>query len=127
MEIKVKPTNVIVARLGLQNGGPVHAFFTNECAKAMNKYVPFDEGNLAGSVMSQDAQPTSNVTASTITYTGGYAKYVYYPTRNGKEIHYSHDKHPLAGPYWDKEMWTAEGKDVVRVTQEYFDKYGGNE
>ena len=126
MDVKIKPTSQIIARLGLQNGGPVHAFFTNECAKAMDEFVPFDEGNLAGSVIA-NGQPTENVTIDTITYTGGYAKYVYYPTRNGKEITYSHDKHPLAGPYWDKAMWTAKGKDVVRRTQEYFDTHGGKE
>lgn len=121
--VERKPTSVIKARLGIQKNGPAHAFFTAECAKAMDKFTPFDTGTLAKTVI-EGGQPTANVTVDTITYDVPYAKYVYYPIRNGKMINYSTDKHSLAGPYWDKRMWTAKGQDIVKKVQEYVNEYG---
>ena len=123
--LKMKSPSVIKTRLGLQNGGPVHAFFTETCAKAMDKYVPFDEGILAGTVI-RDGQPTNNVSVNTITYSQNYAKYVYYgKSKKGNDLNYQKDKHPLAGPYWDERMWSAEKDDVIRQVQNYMDS-GGN-
>lgn len=142
---------MIKVDLGIQNGGPVHAFFTAECAKAMDKYVPFYNGDLAGTVI-QGGQPTSNVTVDTITYDQPYALYQYFGKKmvmsNGKSAFYSpdygfwskkgekktltnidlvyhKDMHKLAGPFWDARMWSAEGNDVIRRVQDYYDKRGG--
>ena len=122
-EVERKPTSVIKARLGIQKNGPAHAFFTSECAKAMDKFTPFDTGTLAETVI-LNGQPTANVTINTITYDVPYAKYVYYPIRNGKRITYNTDIHSLAGPYWDKRMWSAKGKEIVKNVQNYVNKYG---
>lgn len=123
MPVKMKPTSVIKARLGIQNGGSVHAFFTATCAKAMDKYVPFDEGTLAETVIFE-GQPTKNVTVDTITYETNYAKIVYYGVRNGKKLNYHKDKHELAGRYWDKRMWSAEKDDIVKQVQDYINRGG---
>ena len=123
MPFSMKPTSQIKARLGIQNGGPVHAFFTATCAKAMDKYVPFDEGTLAETVI-LDGEPTKNVTIDTITYETNYAKIDYYGVRDGKELNYQTDKHELAGPYWDKKMWSAQGDSIVKRVQKHIDRGG---
>lgn len=123
MPVKIKPTSQIKARLGIQNGGPVHAFFTATCAKAMDKYVPFDTGTLAETVIFE-GEPTKNVTVDTITYETNYAKIVYYGVRNGKELNYQTDKHELAGPYWDKRMWSAQKDSIVKQVQKYVNRGG---
>lgn len=123
MPVKMKPTSTIIANLGLQDGGPVHAFFTATCAKAMDRYTPSDKGTLAETVI-LDGQPTKNVTEKTITYQTNYAKVVYYGIRNGKKLKYQTDKHKDAGPYWDKEMWSAKGKDITKQVQDFIN-HGG--
>ena len=123
MPVKLQPTSVIKARLGIEPNGRVQKFFTNECAKAMDRYVPFDNGDLAGTVI-QGGEPTANVTANTITYEQEYAKVVYYGIRNGKKIRIHHDGHPDATTYWDKRMWSVKGQDIVKRVQNYIDRGG---
>ena len=123
MPVKMQPTSVIKARLGIEPNGRVHKFFTNECAKAMDRYVPFDEGNLAETVV-QNGQPTANVTTNTITYDQEYAKIVYYGIRNGKQIRIHKDKHPYAITYWDKQMWSAKGLDIIKRVQDFIERGG---
>lgn len=121
MPVKIEPTSKIKARLGLEPNGRVQKYFTNECAKAMDRYVPFDTGTLAETAV-QNGEPTQNVKSDTITYETPYAKYVYYGiTKNGEEMNYHKDKHKDAGKYWDKRMWSAKGKDIVKSVQKYID------
>lgn len=123
MSITLKPTSVIKARLGIQPNGPVQLFFANECAKAMDKYVPFDEGTLAETVII-NGEPTANVTANSITYDMPYAKTVYYGIRKGKPITIHTNKHTQATTYWDKHMWTAQGQEIVKRVQNYVNRGG---
>ena len=126
MPLYLKPTSVIKADLGIQSGGPVHAFFTNTCAKAMDRFVPFDTGTLAETVVLRNGNINrANVTVDTITYNQEYASYVYYGISHGKAMVFHTDKHPDATSYWDKVMWTAKGPDIVKQTQDYFDRRGG--
>lgn len=124
MELKMKPASVIKARLGIQHGGSAHKFFTAECARQMDRYVPFDKGNLAKTVI-ENGQVTSNVTATTITYDQQYAKVVYYGIRKGKEITIHTDKHPNATTYWDRHMWSAKKADITKAVQDYVNTHGG--
>lgn len=123
MPAKMQPVSVIKARLGIEPNGRVQKFFTSECAREMDPFVPFDEGSLAETVI-QGGQPTRNVTANTITYEQPYAKVVYYGIRNGKSIIIHPDKHAKATTYWDKHMWTAKGQDIVKRVQEYVNRGG---
>lgn len=121
MPVEMQPTSVINARLGINPGGTIEKFFASECAKAMDKYVPFDEGILA----------QYTVEGNRIIYGDNgsryYAKYQYYGVRKDGTHAINPDnrdrsKHPLATSYWDKVMWSAEGQDIVRKVQ---DKIGG--
>ena len=126
MKVELKPTSVIVANLGLAPNGPVQKWFTNTCALHIDKYVPFDTGALAEtSVLESGEINKENVYENAIVYNQEYARYVYYGiSRSGKPMNYQTDKHRLAGPYWDKRMWSAEKKQVVKEVQNYFDKRG---
>jgi len=116
MPVEIKPTSVIKARLGIQPGGKVHAFFTNACYKAMDKYVPMDEGNLRINV---------DVQTDKIVYESPYAKYQYYGMREDGTHIVKNYTTPGTGTYWDKRMWTAEGVDILKQTQNYINWHGG--
>ena len=111
MSVKMQPTSVIKARLGLEPNGRVQRFFTNTCYKHMDKYVPKDEGNLRTIV---DIQPDS------ITYESPYARYQYYGVREDGTHQVQNYTTPGTGPYWDKRMVSAEMQDVVKEVQNYF-------
>jgi len=116
----------IKAKLGIDEGGPVHAFFTDTCAKAMDKYVPFDTGALAETViLANGSINRANITTHSITYNQEYASIVYEGITHGKEMNFHKDKHRLATSYWDIHMWTAEQDRIVRQVQKELDRRGG--
>lgn len=112
MPVKMQPTSVIKARLGLEPNGRVQKFFTNTCYKHMDKYVPKDEGNLRTIV---DIQPDS------ITYESPYARYQYYGVREDgtHQVNPENYTTPGTGTYWDKRMVSAEMQDVIKEVQNY--------
>lgn len=113
MPVKMQPTSVIKASLGIEPNGIIEKFFASECAKAMDKYVPFDEGNLA----------KYKIQGNRIIYDQIYAQYQYYGiSKTGKRLNYHKDKHPLATSYWDRVMWSAEGNSIKQRVQ---NKIGG--
>ena len=119
MGVQINSLAQIARRLGIQDGGPVQAFMTAECAKTMDKYVPFDNGTLAETVI-QNGNPTENVTSKSITYAQNYARYVYKGiSKNGNELNYHTDKHSYAGPYWDRRMLSAEKDKIIREVENY--------
>ena len=145
MPVKMQPTSVIKARLGIEKGGKVHAFFTNTCYKKMDKYVPFDSGTLT--------YDSVDVQTDKIIYQTPYARYLYYgkvmsPSipikKNGeivgwfspkgkrkhltnRDIDYSKSiakGHTYAGKFWDKRMWSAEKDDIIKMVQKYVERNG---
>ena len=112
-KIDLTPTSVIIANLGLEKNGRVQKFFTNDCAKHIEKYEPYDTGTLSN---------TKEIGDDYLYYNQPYSKIVYYGVRNGKGLNYHTDKHKLAGPYWDKRMWTAEKNDIIQETQRFLER-----
>ena len=117
MSVRIKPTSTIIRRLGLEPNGKVQKFFTNTCAKHMDKYVPFEEGNLADYY----------IEGNYIVYHQPYAEYQYYGQRKDGSHKINPDnrdrsKHPLATSYWDKKMVTAEMIDIEKEVQELIDR-----
>lgn len=123
MGAKLKPASEIKANLGIEPGGRVHKFFTAECARQMDPFVPFDKGFLAGTVISNGV-PTKNVKDTTITYEQKYASVVYYGKRNGKKINIHTNKHSKATTYWDKQMWSAKSEEIIDSVQDYVNRGG---
>lgn len=122
MAVEFEDTKYIISKLGVGKGGEVHKFFTSECARYMDKYVPYREGTLSQTVI-KNGKPTSNVGVDTITYAQEYASYVYYGlSKSGKPLDYTKRFHRLAGPYWDEKMVTADMPKIEKNTQEFFDR-----
>ena len=125
--VELKPTDVIIDELELDESGKLHSFFTATCALHMDKYVPFDEGILAGTVV-RGEQTTSNVTADEIIYDQEYASYQYKGEREDgshKIVNRTLDKHPLATSYWDVHMWTAEREQIEKEVEKEFKRLNG--
>ena len=110
MSVKLQPTSTIKAHLGIEPNGRVQKFFTNTCAKHMDKYIPQDMGNIRTII---DIQPDS------ITYESEYANYQYYGMRKDGTHVVQNYTTPGTGPYWDKRMVSAEMDDVVKEVQDY--------
>lgn len=105
--MKMKPISEIKADLGINPGGRVQAFFTDTCAKHMDKYVPKDTGMLRTNI---------SKTANSITYESPYAHAQYIGYTKGEVRRYTT---PGTGSYWDKKMVSAEMVDVIKEVQEY--------
>lgn len=110
MPVKLQPTSVIKARLGIDPNGRVQKFFTNTCYKHMDKYVPMDNGDLRTVVEIGD---------NYIKYEMPYARYQYYGVREDGTHKVQHYTTPGTGTYWDKRMVSAEMQDVVEEVQDY--------
>lgn len=90
----------IVNKFNMQKGGSAQLFLSNECFRRMEKYVPWDTGNLATTV---------TVRPGSVTYEQEYAHRQY--TKNkGKG---------LRGKYWDKKMLSAEKPLLVADVEKY--------
>ena len=111
MPVKMQPTSTIIKHLGLEPNGAVHKYFTKRCADAMDKFVPYDKGNLA----------KYRISGNLIIYQQPYAKYQYYGlSKNGKPLVYNTNMHNLATSYWDKAMISANMSDIAKEIQEKF-------
>lgn len=115
MPVKMKPTSVIKARLGLEPNGRVQKFFTNTCYKHMDKYVPQDNGDLRTIV---------DIQSNSITYEQEYAEYQYRGMRKDGTHVVKKYTTPGTGPYWDKKMVSVEMRDVVKEVQNYVNRGG---
>lgn len=146
VKVNMKPISEIETGLGIQNGGPAHAYFTERCADYMREFMPYNEGYLS----------EKNVvkTVDEITYNSPYAHYMYegkvmgpnipiektgdlvtkwiskkpkYYT--GKDIDYSKSQaqagHTYAGPYWDKRMWSARKEQIEEEVTKFIRLRGG--
>lgn len=139
MSVKIKPVSVIKTRLGIQPGGPAHAFFTQTCFRYMTSFVP-------GGSRSHLNQ-LANIKVDSITYQGPDAHYLYigkkyvdpkykkgafynsdfgYWSRpgitkinSGENLKYHT---PGTGAQFDKLMWTSQGNRVIKEVQNYVDR-----
>ena len=131
----LQPISKIKANLGIETNGPVQQFFTNECARKMDKYIPRDTGLLSQlKVIGKDYveyrspyahyQYIGELYVDPQTKKGAFynPNYGFWSRPNvtkepsGKMLHY----HTTGtGNYWDKRMWTAEGNQVIKDTEKY--------
>ena len=101
--VKLDPTNRILARRKLQKkNGEAQVFFTKQCAKYMNNYVPFDTGRL------KDMSVTMGT--NYVKYDTPYAKKQYY-TNSGNGIR---NRSGLRGKLWDRRMWNDKKNTIVQ-------------
>lgn len=111
MPVKLQPTSVIKARLGIEPNGRVQKFFQETCYKRMDKYVPKDNGDLRTNVDLSNPEY--------IVYESPHARYQYYGVREDGTHVVKNYTTPGTGPFWDKRMVSAEMQDVVKEVQQY--------
>lgn len=108
--VTLNPVSMIEARLGIDDNGKAQQFFTQNCYRHMDKYVPYRDGNLRTIV---DLQSNS------ITYESPYANYQYKGQREDgthKVVNYTT---PGTWSYWDRKMVSAEIEDVIKETEKF--------
>lgn len=115
---EMKPVSVIQERLGIEPNGPVQKYFTNRCYQYMLKYIPRDFGDLRSNV---------DIGDDYIVFESPYARYQYYGQREdgSHKINPEHYTTPGTGPYWDKEMVSADMQDLLNEVQRYVKYFGG--
>lgn len=115
MPVKMQPTSVIKANLGIEPNGKVQKFFTNTCYRYMDKYVPKDNGILRENV---------TIDSNSITYEQEYASYQYYGERKDGSHKVSNYTTPGTGSYWDERMKSVDMQNVVAEVQNFVNKGG---
>ena len=114
VKLNLQPVSVIQANLGIDPNGRVHKFFTNTCYRYMDKYVPMDFGDLRSDV---------DIGSDYIAYEAPYAYYQYFGMRADGTHKVQNYTTAGTGPYWDRQMVSAEMQDVIKEVQNYVD-YG---
>lgn len=126
MSVKLNPTSVIKARLGIQKGGRVQQYLTNTCYRYMDKYVPYKEGFLRANV---------EVGKDYVLYKSPYAHYqfkgILYVDPDTGSSWAGRDKTKVptstmlnyhtagTGSHWDNKMMSAEGEQMIAEVQKY--------
>ena len=127
IKVEMKPVNIIAARLGVGRSGDVQRFVTNTVNRRITRYMPYRSGAL-----STKLKFTKNPTQ--IEVLGPYARYQYYgkamagrpPKRvTDQNLVYTKTKNPRAGPFWDRALMAAEGKQIAAEVQRYVDRKAG--
>lgn len=109
MPLKINSLNDIKKRLNIQEDGPIQAFFTNTCYKAMDEFVPMSANNSQTSL-----RKNVMVTTNAIYYMSPYAKYQYKGERDDGTHKVKNYTTPGTGPYWDERMKSAKMDKVVK-------------
>lgn len=97
---------------GLDRGGKVQTFFTNEVMVKSLPYLPFDEGFLTNS-----AHMTDNNSA--IVYDTPYARRLWYNPQ------FNFQGAPMRGAEWTIRAWNDHKDEILSATQRYIDSLGG--
>lgn len=127
VKVNMKPVNTILARLGVNKTGDVQMFVTNTVNRRITRYMPYRSSALS-TKLKFIKSPTE------IEVLGPYARYQYYgkvmvgsapKAVTDQDLWYDKTKNPLAGPFWDRRMMEAEGKQISAEIQRYVDRKAG--
>lgn len=124
---KMLTPDQIIKLKGLDSGGDVQKFHTNNVARRMMKYMPYRSGTLMKIMMLGAGYNKIKVDAP-------YAKYQYYgkvmvgkppKVATDRDLQYDKTKNPLAGPFWDRRLVANEKAVMQRELQAYVDRKAG--
>lgn len=127
IKVTMKPVNTILTRLGVNTAGDVQMQATRIINQRITRYMPFRTGVLA-TKLKHIKSPTE------IEVLGPYARYQYYgkvmvgsPPKvvTDRDLRYDMTKNPKAGPFWDRRMMAAEGKQIAAEMQAYVNRKAG--
>jgi hypothetical protein len=104
IRVDMNPTETILLKRSLNQNGRGQEYFTKECAKEFNNYVPFKTGRLKDMMV--------ELQVDKIIYKAPYAKLQYYTNRGkGKQ---GASLGGLRGKQWDKRCWMSKGDEIVK-------------
>ena len=123
---------------GLDPGGDVQIFHTQNVLHRILRYMPYDSGMTIKVTIAQ-----TNVRRPLIITNTPYARFLYHGklmvsdvtgspwARKGETKHvvdtplvYTHTRNAEAGPYWDRALIAAEGAKLVSDLQKYLRRKG---
>lgn len=123
MKIEMNPYSLILANHGLNKNGDVQRFHTSNIMRRMQKYMPYLTGASIKLMIKQTSLDTGQIVLQE-----PQARYLYYgkvmigkapKTVTDRDLNYTQKKNKLAGPFWDRRMWAAEGDVITRELQKY--------
>lgn len=149
MKVKVHfpSEDQIVQSFGLEEGGDVQLFFTNEVMRLSDDYIPMNSGNLKNNTSVKSDR-------TGYTYESIYAQYQWYGklmvdpiTLKGSFFsprygHWSRPNTPkimdpqgrdlnntngLRGPYWTERMWADRGDEIISSLNKFIKTKGGRQ
>lgn len=109
VKVVIDNTQKILLKRYLNKNGKAQEFFTKECAKTFNNYVPFDTGRLKDDMVQLET--------SRIIYSAPYARKQYYSNKGlGKQGTQVGGKR---GKFWDKRAWADNGDSIVKTIADF--------
>lgn len=123
VDLQMHPPQQIVRRLGLNPGGKVQMFHTQNVMRRIQKFMPYRTGATIKIMINQ-----TDISKPEIVLDVPYAKYLFY----GKvmigsapkkvidvPLKYTKTYNQDAGPFWDRKLVAAEGDQLVQELQDY--------
>lgn len=104
MRVVMDKTDVILAKRKLNKGGLAQIFFTKQCAKEMNNFIPRKSGRLK--------DMSVEMGANFVAYNTPYARKQFY-SNAGNGIGGT-SVGGIRGKRWDKRMWISKGSTIVK-------------
>lgn len=129
VKLKLKPVSQIEKRLGIDPGGDVQRFHTQNVLRRIVKFMPYRTGATIKLTIAQ-----TDINKPFIVTDTPYAKYLYYgkamagrapKTVTNRDLVYTKTKNPQAGPFWDRALVASEGAVIRRELQAYINRKGG--
>ena len=109
VRIQMDNTQKILLKRSLNKDGQAQEFFTKECAKFMNNYVPFKTGRLKDMMV--------QIETSKVIYNAPYSRKQYYTNKGlGKQ---GTSLGGLRGKQWDRRMWNNRGDEIVKSVAQF--------
>lgn len=110
----------ILADKGLAVGGDVQTFHTQNALRRIGRYMPYRSGMTIKVMVAQ-----TNIKNPEIILDTPYAKLLHRGvTRKGTPLHYTTNKNPLAGPFWERRLSEAEGAAMAADLQRFIKAKG---
>lgn len=89
-------------------------FFYNEFYRHMEPYVPADTLTM---------YDTADISADGILFVQPYSSAPYFgKTKDGNQMNFKKDKHPLATDHWDTATWNAKKGEICGALQDYINR-----
>lgn len=89
-------------------------YFYNEFYGKMMPYVPADTLSM---------YDTADISADGILFVMPYSSTPYFgKTKDGNQMHFKTDKHPLATDHWDIAAWNAKKGEICDALQDYINR-----